>query len=181
MSTPRFSGTLHERCHTAPVQTEQDRADGGWSSLTAAKGKEMKRGSTSSFDCVIQAIGTSINVSGMFVTSASARRQQYLSLLGGEALKFTPLRPGQGLWFCAVEEIHRDSWSDSLISWEGFTVLVWYIQWKSYCMLSVEQIIIIRIPCTYLCSLQTVYPGLNLYAMYAKKRWLSFSEIRAAV
>lgn len=114
MSTPRFSGTLHETLHhTAPVQTEQDRADGGWSSLTAAKGKEMKRGSTSSFDCVIQAIGTSINVSGMFVTSASARRQH---LLGGEALKFTPLRPGQGLWFCAVEEIHRDSWSDPFIS-----------------------------------------------------------------
>lgn len=49
----------------------------------------------------------------MSVTSASARRQQYLSMLAGGALKFAPSWCRQGPWLCAVKEVHLDSWSDS--------------------------------------------------------------------
>lgn len=61
-----------------------------WSSRIAAKGKGIKEDSISSFDCVIQALEPSVNESGMSVTSASARRQRYLSMLAGRALKFAP-------------------------------------------------------------------------------------------
>lgn len=49
---------------------------------------------------------------GVSVTSASARRQQYLSALAGGVLQFPPSWPGQGPWSCAVKEVHLGGWSD---------------------------------------------------------------------